>query len=366
MNDHAFMAAALRLAERGVYSTHPNPNVGCVIVKDGTVVGEGWHRRAGGPHAEVFALKQAGDRARGATAYLTLEPCSHHGRTPPCAEALVEAAVSRVVVAMQDPNPLVAGKGLQRLRDAGVEVELGLLEAQAASLNAGFVSRMQRARPWVRLKLAASLDGRTAMASGESRWISGAAARRDVQYLRARSSAIVTGIDTVLADDPSLNVRLDPHDLQGVGPIRQPLRVVLDPQLAMPRDARLLSLPGRTLVCTATGDAECQAELRDCGAEVVQVAGSAQRLDLVAVMQALAARGLNEVLLECGATLAGGFVQAGLVDELVLYLAPHLMGDAARSLVCLPGLERMQDRIALEWLDVRQVGTEIRIRARFC
>lgn len=366
MTDHAVMAAALRLAERGVYSTHPNPNVGCVIVKDGTVVGEGWHRRAGGPHAEAFALQQAGDRARGATAYLTLEPCSHHGRTPPCADALVEAGVSRVVVAMQDPNPLVAGKGLQRLRDAGIKVEVGLLEEHAAALNPGFVSRMQRARPWVRLKLAASLDGRTAMGSGESRWISGAAARRDVQYLRARSSAIVTGIGTVLADDPSLNVRLEARDLHGVEPLRQPLRVVLDPQLVMSRDARLLSLPGTTLVCTAQANAEQYAELRERGAEVAQIAGSAQRLDLVAVMQELAARDINEVLLECGATLAGGFVQAGLVDELVLYLAPHLMGDAARSLLRLPGLERMQDRIALQWLDVRHVGTEIRVLARIC
>jgi len=364
MADELYMARALRLAARGIYSTHPNPNVGCVILADGAVVGEGWHRQAGGPHAEVFALQQAGERARGATVYVTLEPCSHYGRTPPCADALVAAGVARVLVAMQDPNPRVAGQGLRRLREAGIAVEAGLLESQAQALNPGFISRMQRGRPWVRVKLAASLDGRTAMASGESKWISGAAARQDVQRLRARSSAIVTGIGTVLADDPALNVRLDAGQLYGVEPLRQPLRVVLDPDLAMSPRAQMLSLPGQTLVFTAVTEAQRYSALQAAGAQVAAVAGTPRQLDLGAVLEELARREINEVLLECGATLAGAFLQAGLVDELILYLAPHLMGDAARGLFRLPGLERMQDRIALEWQDVRQVGSELRITAR--
>jgi diaminohydroxyphosphoribosylaminopyrimidine deaminase/5-amino-6-(5-phosphoribosylamino)uracil reductase len=364
MHDHQHMARAIRLAARGIYSTHPNPSVGCVIVRDGTVVGEGWHRQAGGPHAEVFALQQARERARGATVYLTLEPCSHQGRTPPCANALVAAGVGRVVVAMRDPNPRVAGQGLQRLRGAGIAVETGLLEGEARALNPGFVSRMERRRPWVRLKLAASLDGRTAMASGESKWISGPAARRDVQRLRARSSAVMTGIGTVLADDPSLNVRLEARDLQGVEPLRQPLRIVLDPALVMPPGAKMLSLPGRILVFTAVNDPQRRTVLETCGAEVAVVAGDRERLELGSVLQLLAEREVNEVLLECGSTLAGAFMQAGLVDELVLYVAPHLMGDAARGLFALTGLERMQDRIGLEWLDVRRVGSELRITAR--
>ena len=364
MIDQHYMARAIRLAARGIYTTHPNPNVGCVIVEDGEVVGEGWHRQAGGPHAEVTALQQAGARARGATVYVTLEPCSHHGRTPPCADALVAAGVSRVMVAMQDPNPRVAGSGLRRLREAAINVEAGLLEGQARALNPGFISRMQRRRPWVRVKLAASLDGRTAMASGESKWISGAAARQDVQRLRARSSAILTGIGTVLADDPALNVRLDAQQLYGVEPLRQPLRVVLDPDLAMPAQAQMLALPGQTLVLTRESDPGRHRGLQQSGAEVALVAGAAGQLDLSAVLEQLAEREINEVLLECGPTLAGAFLQAGLVDELIVYLAPHLMGAAARGLFRLPGLERMQDRIALEWLDVRQVGSELRITAR--
>ncbi|HFD80407.1 MAG TPA: bifunctional diaminohydroxyphosphoribosylaminopyrimidine deaminase/5-amino-6-(5-phosphoribosylamino)uracil reductase RibD [Gammaproteobacteria bacterium] len=355
------MALALRLARRGIWSTHPNPNVGCVIVKGGEVVGRGWHRQAGGPHAEVFALREAGERARGADVYLTLEPCSHQGRTPPCADALVEAGVKRVVVAMQDPNPRVAGGGLERLRAAGIEVETGLLEAQARRLNPGFVSRMERGRPWLRLKLAASLDGRTAMASGESRWITGDAARRDVQRLRARSSAIVTGIGTVLADDPSLNVRLQPADLAGVEPLRQPLRVVLDSRLRMPPAASMLRLPGETLVLTTGTDGERRAALERAGARVESVEARDGRPDPAAVLRHLAEQEVNEVLLECGPQLAGAFLQAGLVDELILYLAPHLMGDDARGLFRLPGLEQMRDRIALEWLDVRQVGNDLRL-----
>jgi len=360
------MAQAMRLARQGIYSTHPNPNVGCVIVAHGAVVGSGWHQQAGGPHAEIYALREAGEKARDADVYLTLEPCSHHGRTPPCAEALVDAGVRRVVVAMQDPNPLVAGQGLQRLRAAGIDVETGLMEDQARAMNPGFVSRMQRARPWVRVKLASSLDGRSAMASGESKWISGNAARRDVQRLRARSSAIMTGIGTVLADDPSMNVRLEAQQLKGVEPVRQPLRVVMDTKLSMPVQAKMLSLPGDILLVTSVQDNDRRQALQQAGAEVVAIDVRQGQLDPEAVLTLLAERDINEVLLECGATLAGAFLAAQLVDELVLYLAPHLMGDSARGLFHLPGLQQMRDRIALEWLDVRQVGDALRVAARPC
>lgn len=364
MNDRQYMAHAIRLAARGIYSTHPNPNVGCVIVNEGVVVGTGWHQQAGGPHAEVYALREAGEKARGADVFLSLEPCSHKGRTPPCADALVNAGVKRVVVAMKDPNPLVAGRGLEILRAAGIAVETGLLEAQAQALNPGFVSRMQQARPWIRVKLASSLDGRTAMASGESRWITGDAARRDVQRLRARSSAVVTGIGTVLADDPSMNVRLDATQLNNIEPIRQPLRVVLDTRLRMPAQAKMLSLPGATLIMTGVTDVARWQALQQAGAEVLAIEKAGEQLKPEAVVRALAERDINEVLLECGPTLAGAFIRAGLVDELVVYIAPHVMGDSARGLLHLPGLEQMKDRIALQWLDVRQVGDALRITAR--
>ena len=361
MNDHAWMARALQLARRGLYSTDPNPRVGCVLVRDGELVAEGWHARAGEPHAEIHALRAAGERARGATAYVTLEPCSHHGRTPPCADALIEAGVARVVAAMPDPNPLVAGEGLERLRAAGIEVASGVLQAQAEALNPGFVSRMRRGRPWLRCKLAMSLDGRTAMASGESRWITGAAARADVQRLRARSSAILTGIGTALADDPSLNVRLAAGELYGVAPVRQPLRVVLDSGLRLPPTARMLGLAGDTLVLTANQDAAARAALEAAGAEVGYVSATDGSLDLHAVLALLAQREINEVLVESGPTLAGALLDAGLIDELVVYMAPHVMGDAARGLFHLPGLERMEDRIGLELVDLRRVGTDVRM-----
>ena len=365
MIEREYMARAIRLAGNGIYSTHPNPNVGCLVVNRDQVVGSGWHRRAGEPHAEIHALREAGERARGADVYVTLEPCSHQGRTPPCADALVAAGVRRVVVAMKDPNPLVAGQGLERLRAAGVKVETGLLENQAQALNPGFVRRMGSGLPWLRLKLAASVDGRTAMASGESRWITGAAARQDVQRLRARSSAIVTGIGTVLMDDPAMNVRLNASQLHNVEPVRQPLRVVLDSGLRMSPQARMLGLPGDTLVLTVSEDAERQQALRDAGAEVVALAAGNERAAPLTVLQELARREVNEVLLECGPTLAGAFVTAGLVDELVLYLAPHLMGDDARGLFRLPGLENMQQRVALQWIDQRSVGNDLRLVARF-
>jgi diaminohydroxyphosphoribosylaminopyrimidine deaminase / 5-amino-6-(5-phosphoribosylamino)uracil reductase len=366
--DHAHMARALQLARLGRYTTDPNPRVGCVLVRDGSVVGEGFHRRAGEPHAERMAIADAGGSARGATAYVTLEPCCHHGRTPPCTEGLLQAGVVRVVAAMIDPNPLVGGKGLAQLREAGVEVASGLLEDQARALNPGFVKRMAEGVPYVRLKLAMSLDGRTAMASGESQWITGEAARRDVQRLRAGSSAIVTGIGTVLADDPSMNVRLVADDLPGVQSdefVLQPLRVVLDTRARMPADARMLSLPGITLVCVGeSADEPALQALRSAGAEVLRLPQDGRGLQWPPLLQALAQRGVNEVLLECGATLAGSGLQAGVVDELIVYQAPHLMGDAARGLVKLPGIERMAERIQLRLLQVRQIGDDLRLTYR--
>jgi diaminohydroxyphosphoribosylaminopyrimidine deaminase/5-amino-6-(5-phosphoribosylamino)uracil reductase len=356
--DHAYMARALELARRGLYSTDPNPRVGCVLVRDDTTVGEGWHERAGEPHAEVHALRQAGSTARGATAYVTLEPCCHHGRTPPCTEALIGAGVARVVVATQDPDPRVAGQGLQALHDAGIEVLDGVLAAQANLLNCGFVKRMRSGVPWVRVKLAMSLDGRTAMASGESRWITGAAARADVQRWRARSSAILTGVDTVLADDPSLNVRLE-----NLATPRQPLRVVLDSRLRMPPTARMLDLPGRTLILTGSGEVARHSALARPAVVVRTLPLAGPHLDLVAVLRSLGEQGLNEVQVEAGPTLSGALLQAGLVDELVIYVAPHLMGDAARGLFSLPGLDRMEQRIGLRIGDIRAVGDDWRVIA---
>jgi diaminohydroxyphosphoribosylaminopyrimidine deaminase/5-amino-6-(5-phosphoribosylamino)uracil reductase len=366
--DHAYMARAIRLAQQGLYTTQPNPRVGCVLTRAGQIVGEAWHRRAGEAHAERLALAAAGARARGATAYVSLEPCCHQGRTPPCTEGLIEAGVARVFAAMQDPNPLVAGNGLRRLREAGLEVDVGLMEQQAQALNPGFTKRMTLGLPYVRCKLAMSLDGRTAMASGESQWISSSAARTDVQRLRARSAAIVTGIGTVLADDPSLNVRLEAAQLSGVEPdqdILQPLRVVLDSHLRMPPDARMLGLPRQTLVlCGSDAEASRAARLQAAGARVHTMPTVAARIDLESAFRFLAAQQINEVLLETGPTLAGSALQAGLVDELVIYMAPHLMGDSARGLFSLPALRHMRQRIALRISDMRAIGEDWRITAR--
>ncbi len=351
------MAHALRLAKHGLYTTDPNPRVGCVIVRDSQIVGEGWHRRAGEPHAEVLALAAAGQQARGATAYVSLEPCCHHGRTPPCSEALAKAGIARVVAAMPDPNPRVASRGVAELERAGIRVDIGLLQAEAERLNPGFISRMTRGRPYVRVKLAASLDGRTALANGESKWITGVGARADVQRLRARSSAILTGIGTVLADDPLLTVR----DLD-IG--RQPLRVVVDAHLRMRPDAQMLYLSGKTLVATAVAESGQAAALRRAGAEVIVVRADVERVDLPGLMRILAEREVNELQVEAGASLCGSLLQAGLIDELVLYLAPHLLGSAARGLFNLAGLDTMQDRIALDIQDVRAVGQDWRITAR--
>ncbi|MGB7932130.1 MAG: bifunctional diaminohydroxyphosphoribosylaminopyrimidine deaminase/5-amino-6-(5-phosphoribosylamino)uracil reductase RibD [Gammaproteobacteria bacterium] len=359
-SDHKHMGRALELAARGRYTTDPNPCVGCVLIRDGDVVGEGWHVHAGGPHAEIIALHAAGDRAAGSTAYVTLEPCCYHGRTPPCTEALIAAGVRRVVAAMQDPNPRVCGAGLEALQAAGIEVRSGVLATEAERLNPGFVMRMRQRRPWVRCKLAMSLDGRTAMASGESRWITGEAARRDVHRWRALSSAIMTGVGTVLADDPSLTVRLG----EGESAFRrQPLRVILDTHLRTPPGARLLRLPGETLILTGIPDRQRETRLEGSGVSIVTLPMEDSRLDLAAVMAYLGRMEINEVHLEAGATLSGALLAAGRVDELLVYLAPHLMGDAARGLFRLPGLERMEQRIGLSISDIRAVGNDWRITA---
>lgn len=367
--DHVYMARALQLAERGLYSAHPNPRVGCVIVLDGEIVGEGWHRRAGEAHAEVHALQHAGARARGATVYVNLEPCCHTGRTPPCTQALINAGVARVVAAMTDPNPAVADKGLQQLAQAGISVESGIMQAQAQALNAGFIMRMVNRRPWVRCKLAMSLDGRTALANGKSQWITGPAARADVQRLRARSAAIMTGIGTVLSDDPSLTVRaespLGASDEQTL-PAGQPLRVILDSRLRTPKQARLLAAPGRTLICTGKIDASDTAWTAE-NVEILtrpnQKNGQKNGVDIHAVLDYLATRHeINEVLVEAGPTLSGAMLQAGLIDELVLYVAPMLLGDTARGLFhFLPALEDIQQHIALDIRDTRLVGQDMRI-----
>ncbi|MFO8024996.1 bifunctional diaminohydroxyphosphoribosylaminopyrimidine deaminase/5-amino-6-(5-phosphoribosylamino)uracil reductase RibD [Thiohalophilus sp.] len=356
-DDHRYMARALQLAERGLYTTDPNPRVGCVLVRDNAIVGEGWHERAGEPHAEIHALKVAGDAARGSTAYVTLEPCCHQGRTPPCSDALIKAGVSRVVVAMRDPHSQVDGGGISQLQAAGISVDSGLMEAQAFQLNPGFIRRMQRGRPWVRLKLAMSLDGRTAMASGESQWITGAAARQDVQHWRARSSAILTGVGTVLADDPSMTVRLEQTE-------RQPLRVIVDTNLSTPPGAKILQQPGQTVIMTCSEDEAAREELQEAGVVVTAVPQDGHNnVDLSAVLDQLGEMEINELHVESGATLGGSLIQTGLVDELIIYMAPTLLGDAARGLFHLPGLENMADRIQLQIKDIRAVGEDWRITA---
>jgi diaminohydroxyphosphoribosylaminopyrimidine deaminase/5-amino-6-(5-phosphoribosylamino)uracil reductase len=355
--DHEFMARALRLAGQGLWGTTPNPRVGCVIVKDGRVLGEGWHQRAGEAHAEIHALQAAGEAARGATAYVTLEPCSHHGRTPPCVDALLAAGVSRVVAAMQDPNPQVAGAGLTQLREAGIEADCGLLANEAAELNIGFVARMTRGRPWLRMKLAASLDGKTALENGVSQWITGPAARQDGHRWRARACALLTGIGTVRDDDPQLNVR-------GVDTPRQPLKVVVDSRLELPPDAKLLH-GGGVLLAAALEDSARAAALRERGVDVVFLPGPGNKVDLPALMAELARRGVNEVHAEAGFKLNGSLLQAGLVDELLLYLAPCLIGDAARGMFNLPALASLDGKRTLAIRDARMVGADLRLLARF-
>jgi diaminohydroxyphosphoribosylaminopyrimidine deaminase/5-amino-6-(5-phosphoribosylamino)uracil reductase len=366
--DRAHMMRALQLAAEGLYTTDPNPRVGCVLVRGGTVVGEGWHARAGEPHAEVLALREAGAAARGATAYVTLEPCSHFGRTPPCADALIGAGVGRVLCATVDPNPLVAGGGMERLAAAGIAVETGLLGERARALNPGFFSRFERGRPFVRLKLAMSLDGRTAHPDRAPRWITGEAAREDVQRLRAQSSAVLTGSGTVLCDDPRLDVRL------AYGPwVRQPLRVVLDTRRACPPDAKIFRGAGALVFAAAAapGAEAPGAEAPGAAAPGVTATGAAvpieivahgpDGLDLHAVLERLAARSANEVLVECGARLAGSFLRAGLVDELVLYVAPSLLGTDAAPLVALARWPGGADAPPFEFADVQRIGGDMRL-----
>lgn len=361
-DDQIYMARALQLARYGLYTTHPNPRVGCVLVRAGQIVGEGWHERAGQRHAEIVALQAAQARAQGATAYVTLEPCSHYGRTPPCAEALVQAGVTKVMAAMVDPNPLVAGQGLARLKAAGIETQSGLMALEARALNPGFISSMERNRPFVRLKMAMSLDGRTAMASGDSVWITQEAARRDVQFWRAQAGAILTGIDTVLMDKPQLNVRLTAAELGIQGEVRQPIRVILDSKLRFPLDAPLLNTTGKVLIYTCSTDMAKIAALQDLGVSIRPFSGI--RLDLNEVLAALVLDEINELHVEAGATLSGQFIEQGLADELVLYLAPHLMGSAARPLFNLP-LATMAERYALNIRDIRAVGQDWRVLADF-
>ena len=352
------MERALQLAAHGLWSTMPNPRVGCVIVRDGAVVGEGWHERAGEPHAEVHALRAAGDRVRGATVYVTLEPCSHVGRTPPCANALVEAGVGRVVVAMQDPNPLVAGRGLERLRAAGIRVESGLCEQEARELTPGFISRMLRQRPWLRSKVAMSMDGRTALANGTSQWITGPEARADAHAWRARSCALLTGAGTVLADDPSLTVR---H----VNSPRQPVRLVLDPRLEVPPSSRIFSGEAKTmLLTTEMVAAKGAAPFRDAGVEVVAFPGDeAGHVELGSMLEWMGTQGWNEVMVEAGSRLNGALLQGGWLDEWLFYLAPTLLGDGGAGVARIMPLTCMSQRFDLSIRTVTPVGRDWCFRA---
>ena len=354
--DQQHMAEALRLAEKGLYTATPNPRVGCVLARDGQVVATGWHEKAGGPHAEIVALSAAGARAKGATAYVTLEPCNHHGRTPPCVDALIDAGIARVVAAMQDPNSKVAGGGLARLRAAGIEVESGLMQEEAQELNVGFVARMNRGRPWLRMKIAASLDGRTALANGQSQRITAAEARRDGHAWRARACAVLTGIGTVLDDDPRLDVR-------DVETTRQPLKVLVDSRLQLPLTAKLLQ-GGSLLVAAAVEDKAAIGALRDKGAEVVLLPNAHGKVELAQLMRELARREMNEVHVEAGYKLNGSLLGAGLVDELLLYLAPSLLGDGASGMFSLPELTDLGQRRLVQFADVQAIGGDLRIRAR--
>ena len=367
--DFHYMKIAIELAKKGLYSTKPNPAVGCVLVKDGQIVGEGWHQKAGEPHAERVALAEAGDNAQGATAYVTLEPCSHYGRTPPCADGLIEAKVARVVVAVQDPNPLVSGQGIQRIKNAGIDVTVGILEEEATAINLGFIRKMKKQLPFVRLKMASSLDGRTAMQNGESHWITGEASRQEVHKMRARSGALITGIGTVLADNPSLTVRLSDEVLAELNLNQQnchPIRVVLDPNLSMPTDAKMLSLPGRTILMTSKETAERSPELVEMlynqGIELVAVSAHDDRLDIESILRYLAEEeDINDVMVESGAIVAGAFMQSGLVNELHSFIAPSLMGDSAKPMFVLPGIESMDQKMNFQIQSIDRFGEDVRL-----
>ncbi len=355
--DRDFMTRALRLAEQGLFTTTPNPRVGCVVARGAEIIGEGFHERAGEAHAEVNALRAAGSRPGGGTVYVTLEPCNHHGRTPPCVPALVAAKVKRVVIAMRDPNPKVSGQGVDALRAAGIQVDLGLLEDEARDLNVGFVSRMTRGRPWVRLKVAATLDGKTALAGGESQWITGETARRDGHRWRARACAILTGIGTVRDDDPQLTVR-------DVETPRQPLRVLVDSRLEVPLGARILD-GGNLLVAAAVEDRAKIGALRARGVEVIVLPSASGKVELEDLVRELGRRALNEVHVEAGFKLNGSLVAAGVVDELLVYIAPKMIGETGRGMFNLPAIERLAEARRLRLMDATQIGNDVRLIARF-
>ena len=356
--DHQYMARALKLARRGLYTTHPNPRVGCVIVKDDEILSEGWHQKTGGLHAEAHAIYQASADLNNSTAYITLEPCSHQGRTPPCTDALIQSGLSRVVVAVNDPNPRVNGSGLDKLRQANIKVEIGLMEDQARELNKGFFSLYEKFRPWVRLKTAASLDGRTAMASGESQWITSEPARLDGHKLRAQSAGVMTGINTVLADDPRLTARVDNCD-------RQPVRIILDSKLQTPIDARLFDSSGEILILTCeNADTDSALLLKDKGASVIQLESDDGRLNLASVIDTLTAMSISELHVEAGRVLTGQFIKEGFADEIVAYLAPTILGDGARGMFEIPGLEKLSQQHKISWFDQRMIGNDLRLTLR--
>lgn len=357
LQDREFMQRALQLAANGRFAAHPNPMVGCVLVKGETIVGESWHKRAGEAHAEPNALDLAGEDARGATAFVTLEPCSHHGKTPPCCDALIEAGVSEVVIACEDPNPKVNGQGVARLEAAGIEVRSGLMQREAQTLIAGFLSRVQLGRPRVRVKVACSLDGRIAMSTGESQWITGPESRADVQELRASAGAIITGVGTVIADDPSLTVRdesLSPQD-------RQPMRVILDSQLRMSPSAKMLNLPGETLIYCC--DDSNSASIDYPGATIVKTDSESKRVDIASVLKDLAERDVNDVLVEAGPMVTGRFLEQRLVDEIVIYQAPKILGSETLDMVSTPSWKTLADGLQLTIIDAVQIGSDMRITA---
>ncbi|MEA1987975.1 MAG: bifunctional diaminohydroxyphosphoribosylaminopyrimidine deaminase/5-amino-6-(5-phosphoribosylamino)uracil reductase RibD [Pseudomonadota bacterium] len=369
VEDIIYMQQAIDLAKKGLYSTKPNPAVGCVLVKNGKVVGQGWHQQAGQPHAERLALAQAGTHAEGATAYVTLEPCSHFGRTPPCADGLIEAKVAKVVVAMKDPNPLVASLGIERIEQAGIPVVLGVLESEARQINLGFIRKMEKQLPFVRLKIASSLDGRTAMANGESHWITGEESRLEVHKMRARCGALITGIGTVLADDPSLTVRLTDQQLVEMNLTQEncnPIRVVLDPNLSMPLDAKMLDLPGRTILMTSRETVqrspEIVEEIHAQGIEMVAVLAEDDHLDIESILHYLAEEEqINDVMVESGAIVAGAFMQSGLVNELHCFVAPSLMGNDAKPMFVMPGIDSMDKKLNLTIQSMDRFGDDARL-----
>jgi len=356
MNSHSpqfFMSEALRLAEKALFTTSPNPRVGCVIVQNNEIVGRGYHMKAGESHAEVMALEEAGNRSEGSDVYVTLEPCSHTGRTPPCVNALIKAKVKKVFIAMQDPNPLVSGQGIQKLKEAHIDVELGVMEAQAQQLNIGFICRMTKKSPYVRAKLAVSIDGKTALHNGKSQWITGEAARADVQYWRASSCAILTGIGTVLSDNPKLSVRLYEN-------ARQPLRVVVDSELKIPLDADILH-EKPLLIVYANDKQKKLAQLEALGIECIQL-DDRGKVDLAALIKILAEREMNEVWIEAGEGLNGAFLKANLIDELMIYYAPVILGSEAKGMFTLPAYENLENKITTTLIDHRWVGQDLRMR----